>query len=204
MARIDSAFDVEEWDPDLPSGYSNNSPELLSVKPSPVTYTTVGSLVKSNAIPHFTPPIRMQREGTSRRPLVAQSRGPETFFGVRGTPAPQSGIGYGSPHAKQIQNYNSQHGYAVRSFNDAETLQQLGIETAMVRGSEIPELQLDIKATLYNCNPFVNDSDKGSEPLSVTNGNQKRQSMSMQSSLFVLDKMQTIQRLAQFPNPQQQ
>ena len=36
MARIDDAFDVEEWNPDLPAGNYNNSPEQLTAEPQKV------------------------------------------------------------------------------------------------------------------------------------------------------------------------
>jgi hypothetical protein len=37
MSRMDDAFDVEEWDPDLPSANENNSPEQLIVNLEPVS-----------------------------------------------------------------------------------------------------------------------------------------------------------------------
>lgn len=66
MARIDDAFDVEEWDPDLPS--MDNSLEHLDLEPKPaMAYTTVGSLIRSNSPQQFNAPIRIQREGVGRR-----------------------------------------------------------------------------------------------------------------------------------------
>jgi hypothetical protein len=69
----DDLFDSVEWDPDLPSASAPDSPEPIEAiiaAPQPLAYTTVGSLVDPNAVPQFTAPHRIQREGAGRRPLM--------------------------------------------------------------------------------------------------------------------------------------
>ena len=69
----DDLFDSVEWDPDLPSAAAPDSPELVETNiaaPQPRAYTTVGSIVNPNAVPQFTAPNRIQREGAGRRSLM--------------------------------------------------------------------------------------------------------------------------------------
>lgn len=108
MATLENIFDVEEWDPELPSAPDPDaSPERLTVKPEPLTYTTVGSVVKPTDARQFTAPNRIQREGRggleigNRRPLLNMSnsaRGPE-FFSNRNTPQFPINQSYGNAHA---------------------------------------------------------------------------------------------------------
>jgi hypothetical protein len=142
MVRLDDAFDSEEWDPEPPSIDRTNSPEPLTVKPQPVTYTTVGSLVKDNAIPQFTAPVRIQREGASRRPPQApvQPRAHDSFFSPR-TTTPQVGMGFAGTsqrtpqYSQQRQPLRSPH-----SLSDPEKevlLKSLGV-TPTNRPGNIP------------------------------------------------------------------
>lgn len=86
MARVDDAFDVQEWTQSEVRANIDDSPERLTVTPQPVTYTTVGSL-KPLLNPHFAPPNRIQREGALRRvpPAPVQTRGHDSHLGVHGT-----------------------------------------------------------------------------------------------------------------------
>lgn len=71
--NMEDPFDSLEWDPDMPSVSASDSPEPVQpavVVPQPRAYTTVGSLVDPNAVPQFTAPNRIQREGAGRRPLL--------------------------------------------------------------------------------------------------------------------------------------
>ncbi|KAF4628588.1 hypothetical protein G7Y89_g9565 [Cudoniella acicularis] len=85
------AFDSVDWDPDLPSATAPDmSPEPVTVKPTPVAYTTVGSLVDPTAKPQFSAPNRIQREGAARQPLMTMlNRGQyDSFYPPRGPPPP--------------------------------------------------------------------------------------------------------------------
>ena len=75
----ENLFDYVEWSPDLPSASAPDSPELaeaVNTPQVPRAYTTVGSIINPNAVPQFTAPNRIQREGAGRRPLMSftQSR----------------------------------------------------------------------------------------------------------------------------------
>lgn len=82
------AFDSIDWDPDLPTASGPDSPEPVTIKPQPVTYTTVGSLVDPNAKPHFAAPNRIQREGANRQPLMSamQRAQYDSFYQPRNPP----------------------------------------------------------------------------------------------------------------------
>ena len=84
----DDAFDSLDWDPDLPTAPRSESPEPVPIKPQPVTYTTVGSLVDPNVKPQFSAPRRIQREGANRTPLISMLQGArfQPYYQPRGPP----------------------------------------------------------------------------------------------------------------------
>lgn len=84
----DDAFDSLDWDPDLPTAPRSESPEPVTIKPQPVTYTTVGSLVDPNVKPQFSAPRRIQREGANRPTLISMLQGPrfQPYYQARGPP----------------------------------------------------------------------------------------------------------------------
>jgi hypothetical protein len=140
MARIDDAFDVEEWDADLQPNGPDNSPEPLTAKAQPLAYTTVGSLVKSNAIPQFTAPVRIQREGASRRPPPSsiQSRGYDNYQTVRGTSG-QFGMAYKPPYPplrgpKFAPQHQKSHSFVDLSEAEEKILRSLGVSSPPTRG----------------------------------------------------------------------
>lgn len=158
MARLNDAFDSEEWDPTPPSDDRSNSPEPLMVKPQPVTYTTVGSLVKDNAIPQFTPPVRIQREGASRRPPQApvQPRAHDGFFNPLNT-TPQAGMGFTGPPQRTPQ--YSQQRQAIRSPHNLtepekeDLLKSLGVLPAIRPNNTPGASNLRAKADPFTLNP---------------------------------------------------
>lgn len=105
MRNIGDVFEVQEWDPELPPAPDPDaSPERLTVKPEPLTYTTVGSVVKPTDARQFTAPNRIQREGRAgleaagRRPMLntTNPRGQE-FFSARNAAQYSSGQSYQNP-----------------------------------------------------------------------------------------------------------
>jgi hypothetical protein len=107
----DDPFDVQEWDECFKhSEAPNNSPEQLTVEPEPVSYTTVGSVVKNNAMPTFSPPVRVQREGATRRQALVpvQNRGfdqyKSAFNTVSGHMGPSFQPNFTPPRAEQRLN----------------------------------------------------------------------------------------------------
>jgi hypothetical protein len=202
MVRLDDAFDSEEWDPEPPSVDRTNSPEPLTVKPQPVTYTTVGSLVKDNAIPQFTAPVRIQREGASRRPPQApvQPRTHDSFFSPR-TTTPQIGMGFAGPsqrtpqYSQQRQSMRSPH-----SLSDPEKevlLKSLGV-TSTNRPSNIPALSnLRAKADPFSINPTM---DNFTAQMLHDNSNvQSSQALGPPSGFT--GNMRTTQRLPYYSDP---
>ncbi|KAI9740095.1 MAG: hypothetical protein M1818_004846 [Claussenomyces sp. TS43310] len=233
MSRIDEAFDVEEWDSQQPpAGDGNNSPEPLMAKPQTLTYTTVGSLVKSNSTPQFTPPVRIQREGAGRRPpqTAVVARGLDSYYSARKTP-PQ----LGHPHMKTFNNSLPVHSYLGQPLQSPRNLAEiqkdsnlgsLGVsnsynlneeQEAYLRSLGVSALSLrhgNTSAPLRESSlqprndPFVADSlievTNMQVATSVKLAIQSTAETSTQQSLISgLDKMQTLQRLAGYPNPMQ-
>ncbi|KAL5353657.1 hypothetical protein ACLOAV_001696 [Pseudogymnoascus australis] len=213
MARIDDAFDVEEWDPDLPAGNSNNSPEQLTAEPQKITYTTVGSVAKDDAVTTFTPPVRIQREGSGRRlSVVPAPRGSDNYYNRNQQPGNNSGANYGPPANLRNPKFAQQQ-YASPSPLDMAEFEQLNLT----------DLEKEVLLNSINATAGAPSNDQGPQATSTTNmplndttsGNFSVQKMLQEetsgpsahltgSSTFAgLNKMQTLQRLAQFENPAQ-
>ncbi|KFY60285.1 hypothetical protein V496_05389 [Pseudogymnoascus sp. VKM F-4515 (FW-2607)] len=213
MARIDDAFDVEEWDPDLPAGNSNNSPEQLTAEPQKITYTTVGSVAKNDAVTTFTPPVRIQREGSGRRlSVVPAPRGSDNYYNRNQQPGNNSGANYG-PRANLRNPKFAQQQYASPSPLDMAEFEQLNLT----------DLEKEVLLNSINATAGAPSNDQGPQATSATDmplndttsGNFSVQKMLQEetsgpsahltgSSTFTgLNKMQTLQRLAQFENPAQ-
>ncbi|ELR07124.1 hypothetical protein GMDG_02393 [Pseudogymnoascus destructans 20631-21] len=212
MARIDDVFDVEEWDPDLPAGGSNNSPEQLTIEPQKVTYTTVGSVAKTDAVPTFTPPIRIQREGSGRRLTVPAPRGTDNYYNRNQQPGNNSSPNYGPPTNMKNPRFSQQQYAPPPPLNIA------GLENLHLSDLEKEVLFNTMNATAVA--PPQNDHPQATSAPDVSlnsapSGNFSVQKMLQEeasgpsthltgSSTFAgLNKMQTLQRLAQFENPAQ-
>ena len=213
MARLDDVFDAEEWDEDF-LGPVNNSPELAT-EPQRVTYTTVGSVAKTNTVQTFSPPVRIQREGANRRmPILPTMRAADSFYARQQS---MGGPGFAMP---ALNSYTGQH-------NQQQQQQQMASQTD-INMSLLESLNLNLtdqeQEVLGNFNqsPTVMRSGNIQSPprappmgsFMVENqlaaqGFAKEESYSQTSSLTGsaglagLNKMQTLQRLAQFENPAQ-
>ncbi|KAH8655009.1 hypothetical protein BGZ60DRAFT_418223 [Tricladium varicosporioides] len=120
-AKVEDAFDSVDWDPDLPSATAPDSPEPITVKPTPVAYTTVGSLVDPTAKPQFSAPNRIQREGAARQPLMTMlQRGQyDSFYQARGPPPPlnmANSMAYAQQIAKSPSSASSASQQAPRTL----------------------------------------------------------------------------------------
>ncbi|KAH6665501.1 hypothetical protein B0J14DRAFT_550878 [Halenospora varia] len=120
-AKVEDAFDSVDWDPDLPSATAPDSPEPVTVKPTPVAYTTVGSLVDLTAKPQFAAPNRIQREGAARQPLMTMlQRGQyDSFYQARGPPPPlnmANSMAYAQQIAKSPSSASSTSQQAPRTI----------------------------------------------------------------------------------------
>lgn len=213
MARLDDVFDAEEWDPELLDATTPNSPEHLVVEPQRVTYTTVGSVAKTNSVPTFTPPVRIQREGANRRmPILPTMRAADSFFARQHS---MSGPGFALPglntymgqHREQHQSGTSQAGInlsLLESLNltvtdqEKEVLDTLGYSPASVRSGNI-----QIPTYPPQMGSFGNEDQYATERLMKENTYGQNSSLPGSTGLAGLNKMQTLQRLAQFENPAQ-
>ncbi|KAH8601917.1 hypothetical protein B0O99DRAFT_589084 [Bisporella sp. PMI_857] len=70
MAGADNLFDVINWKESGSIPRPEDSPEPVTATLEKVTYNTVGSIIDPKAVPQFTAPNRIQREGSGRRPLL--------------------------------------------------------------------------------------------------------------------------------------
>ena len=213
MARIDDAFDVEEWDPDLPAGNSDNSPEQLTAEPQKVTYTTVGSVAKTAAVPNFAPPVRIQREGSGRRlTVVPTPRGSENYYHRNQQPGNNSSPNYGPPTHMKNPRFAQQQ-YAPPSPLNMAEFEQLNLT----------DLEKEVLNSMNATAVGDPSNEQGPQATSAADlpldgaasGNFSVQKMLQEetsgpsahltgSSTFAgLNKMQTLQRLAQFDNPAQ-
>ncbi|KFY14115.1 hypothetical protein V491_06147 [Pseudogymnoascus sp. VKM F-3775] len=220
MARIDDAFDAEEWDPDLPAGNSN-SPEQLTAEPQKVTYTTVGSVAKTDAMPTFTPPVRIQREGSGRRLTVPTTRGTDNYYNRNQKPGNNSGLNYGPPTNMKDPRFSQQQ-FAQQQYAAPSPLNLAELEHINLTYLEKEVLlnTANAAAAAVGASSKEQDLQDTSGPdsslNSATSGNFSVQKMLQEetsgpsahlagSSTFAgLNKMQTLQRLAQFDNPAQE
>ncbi|CAL3968216.1 unnamed protein product [Diplocarpon coronariae] len=213
----DDVFGSEEWDPELPSAPSpTDSPELVAIKPKPVAYTTVGSLVDPKAVPQFTAPNRIQREGANRRPIplsLLQSRQFEgAFFGQqspRGPPPPlnmSSSMQYAQQIGRQFTKVDSQGNLSSPSssaFSSQLTEQEMDIITKNFGG---PELRSGNAEATHSFMVTANAGVENRNPFLVKDmlDDNRGRSNSFQGSMQGMEKMQTLQRLARFDNPMQE
>lgn len=230
----EDAFDSLEWDPEMPSLPSPaNSPEPVTVKPQPiaVTYTTVGSLVNPNAVPQFTAPNRIQREGANRRPLMSILAGGqyESILQARGPPPPLSrsnSMHYAQQLGRSPVQYsgNASAGSAcaarstpssieIAKKKEAEktayhyTYQPLHEHVENVGNVENGTGSSGPSKKHSSSNPILPTAASASQVYSVGELMEEEahvRSTSLPGPIQGLEKMQTLQRLAKFSNPLQQ
>lgn len=133
------AFDSIDWDPDLPTASGADSPEPVTIKPQPVTYTTVGSLVDPNAKPHFAAPNRIQREGASRQPLMTamQRAQYDSFYQPRNPPPTPSALSMSNSMAYTQQIAKSPVHAQKQNLTPPQILQR---PSRMASSQQMPQL----------------------------------------------------------------
>jgi hypothetical protein len=132
----DDAFDSLDWDPDLPSAPRSESPEEVPIKPQPVTYTTVGSLVNPNVKPQFSAPRRIQREGAGRTPLTSMLQGARFQPYFRGPPPSlnqSNSMAYAQHIGRSPNSVQSFFSQSSRSTPSKEQIQMTEVEKEILR-----------------------------------------------------------------------
>jgi len=223
----EDTFDPLEWSAGLPSTTSSpsHSPEPVPIKPQPLTYTTVGSVVNPNAVPQFSAPNRIQREGANRRPLhtllgtpryepMIQNRSPTASL-------PPLNMANSMQYAQQIGRSPNRIATSTSSASSASgrsphptisnTPGPLGKqeEIALMRNLLLHELH-ERSGNVGEGNGSPAASKKHSTSANIpAKGiytvrdfiDEHNRSSSVPGSVQGLEKMQTLQRLAKFDNP---
>jgi hypothetical protein len=203
-------FDSETWDPNLASlSPPDKSPEPVTIKPQPVAYTTVGSLVNTRAAPQFSAPNRIQREGAQRKSLLAilQNYEASTLNNPRGPPPSLNG----ADSMRYAQQYGRSGPQSTSSSQSVPTNVLQPITNLPVRPT-LPDVTHlsddDLRVLLYSLGHRLLKENE--DPLTSTltpmtaEDAQNRWNNSNSSGLIQgLEKMQTVQRLSRFPNPMQ-
>lgn len=208
------------------------SPESAGQGAKPLTYTTVGSVIKADEPPTFAPPVRIHREGANRRPSGTSNQNRNTFDSHN----PRT-------HAHTFrQNLLHQHNF-VDQANFHDTTSQysplnsnttsFGVDssnTALARDENSVLEKLDMprrskgsrgtpSSLRNNPTPLTNITNNSQKPDSVqdteqadmgllnNNGGPPRGTQAPPATiagLNPLNKMQSLQRLSQYPNPMQE
>ncbi|KAI0999679.1 hypothetical protein K3495_g8519 [Podosphaera aphanis] len=222
------AFDPLEWEPDLSSMLSvDESPKPVPMKPQPVTYTTVGSLVDPKSVQQFTAPNRIQREGANRRPLMSiiANRSFDSLFQTRGPPPPLNKSN-SMQYAQQLSRNQSQID-SIQSLV-SETLQDSilpshregssppthshSILIATDQEKDILKAQFNGKALISQNQDSISNTPRKLDVCQYSTGNIKNSStieeektnLNLQTRVYGMEKMQTLQRLSKFKNPMQE
>lgn len=206
----DELFDAQEWDSDLASNSlpsPDKSPEPVAIRPQPVAYSTVGTVVNPRAAPQFTAPNRIQREGARQRislPSMVQ---------MHDTAANQTQL-RGPPPSLNMANsmqYAQQLGRSAPP-QPANALQPI-TNTTRARPAPPPSQHIDpevsedeLQSLLYTLGLSTNNENQ--PPPTSTFRGMSEEELSKRSGtqggpIPGLTKMQTIQRLAKYPNPMQ-
>jgi len=204
------AFDSVEWDPDLPSGVSpDKSPEPVPIKPKPVEYTTVGSLVNNKTVPQFTAPNRIQREGAQRKSLMSILHSYETgtLTNQQRGPPPPLNMANSMQYAQQIGRNPTSAPNAPRTT--VPSSRRPVLPTGPTLSDQDKEIfirtfgPLDLKLENQPTSVLLQAHTFNIKELSEAE-NEARLSASAGGALQDLDKMQTLQHLSKFKNPLQQ
>ncbi|RDW61447.1 hypothetical protein BP5796_11339 [Coleophoma crateriformis] len=211
---LDYGFDTLEWDPDLAAASRDNSPEPITVKPQRVAYTTVGSLVNPDAVPQFTAPNRIQREGSGRRSQANEGPGRRTqpsrdhhgsYYTSHGPPPPLSAANSMQYTQQILGNVNYNENTALHSsaflgqFKQDESFQRL-------RDLTLPRVRAgNVKTSILN-RPSSASSSVSNQQSSFKRASETEEDQSAKGykEIAGLEKMQTLQRMAKYDNPFQQ
>ncbi|TGO15614.1 hypothetical protein BTUL_0038g00440 [Botrytis tulipae] len=212
ITTVNDGFDSVEWDPDLPVRSINNSPEPLSVEIQPVAYTTVGSRVNPNLQPQISAPNRIQREGSIRRPQLdpTHNRQPNYYSHTRGPPPPlnmQNSMHYAQQLGQVPNSFNTPPATSARSTRSLRASQRLS--QSEQENHTLLRLQGMINSRVSNGHYPVSPNtptpaSHQNDLSSISNEEQDlAKGIDLQGPISGLEKMQTLQRLAKFPNPMQ-
>lgn len=212
------------------------SPESVGPTSKPLTYTTVGSVVKGDEAPNFAPPVRIHREGANRRPIGTMISNRSTFDGHNSRPyshAANVRSTYPQPKSQFEQSHHS--GPPLSSSTNlkplsshAELVDQplTAEEEAVFKTLGIPPPRLGYANTREQAHyPTVGTSSQSGPLTNITNAQKQNTAYHTEESdmgpsdyqsgpprsrqgalagVNPLNKMQTVQRLAQYPNPMQE
>lgn len=197
-------FDSVAWDPILPSlSPPDKSPEPVSIKPQPVAYTTVGSVVNPKATPQFSAPNRIQREGAQRKSLVSILQTYDAFqlHQPRGPPPPLN-MANSMQYAQQFGRNTVPSTTALQSTTNQQNRPTL--PTALPDLSSMSDN--DLRLLLYSLGHRLQLSENNPPGSSSTMKDMSEDDIQARSAgpIQGLEKMQTVQRLSKFPNPMQE
>ncbi|KAE9372446.1 hypothetical protein N431DRAFT_558281 [Stipitochalara longipes BDJ] len=223
----EDSFDPLEWSSGLPSTATSpsHSPEPVTIKPQPLTYTTVGSVVNPNVVPQFSAPNRIQREGANRRPLHTLLGTPRYEPMIQTRPAtaslPPLNMANSMQYAQQIARSPIRIATSTSSASSASGRSPHPIinnnpgplgkqeEIALMRNLLLNELHRRSDNVAEETeSPAVSKKHSTSATLPSRSIytvkdliDEHNRSNSVPGSVQGLEKMQTLQRLAKFDNP---
>ena len=216
----DAAFDCVEWASDMQNSFEpDKSPEPVTVKPQHVVaYTTVGSLVNSKAPTRFTAPNRIQRDGTTPKSLtnllqsydsgvLKNMQGPQ---GIQGVPISALNMANSMQYTQTIAAYSATPRVLQGSQHQSSFLNKPVVSNdekgILVRqfGQMAPK-----PPGLGNYHPHPSSTMADKDLLENQNfdirelSDHDLRARDRGSSISIrgLEKMQTIQHLANFENP---
>lgn len=212
LTTINDGFDSVEWDPDLPVRSVNNSPEPLSVETQPVAYTTVGSRVNPNLQPQISAPNRIQREGSIRRPQLDSTHNRQAGYypHTRGPLPPlnmQNSMHYAQQLGQASNTFNTPPATSTRSGRSIRPSQRLS--QSEQESQTLLRLQgmINLRAPIGHYPVSPNTPTPASHQNHISSISSEEQEIGrgndVQGPISGLEKMQTLQRLARFPNPMQ-
>ncbi|KAL3420371.1 hypothetical protein PVAG01_08870 [Phlyctema vagabunda] len=201
----DDGFDALEWDPSLPPASDNNSPEQLAVTPQPLAYTTVGSLVNPSAVPQFSAPNRIQREGAGRRVQATRDYQNAYFHHRPSAPAPALNTTHSMLYTQQLgANSNTASGTSSsqgRTMSRASTLS---------RDDEVFRRLEEMASPRVRAGNIAVGAASTSEQIDPSAGakrlpdGENYQFTKVSNDLAGMENMQTLQRIAKYNNPFQE
>lgn len=197
-------FDSVAWDPILTSlSPPDKSPEPVTIKPQPVAYTTVGSVVNPKAAPQFSAPNRIQREGAQRKSLVSIL---QTYDAVQlnqlRSPPPPLNMANSMQYAQQLGRNTAQSATALQATTNQPSRPTLPTTLPDLSGMSDEDLGL----LLYSLGHKLQLSENNPPGTSFTVKDMSEDDIQARSAgpIQGLEKMQTVQRLSKFPNPMQE
>lgn len=224
----EDAFDSLEWDPNLPAAKSpDDSPEPVPIKPQPLAYTTVGSVINPTSTPQLAPPNRIQREGANRRPLMSLLQGLQQSPAQRRGPPPPLSMSNSMHYAQQLSSRPSnpdnanqfprssraptvgmmqeqEHDTIIMNRNNASMLTQQEKDIMMMQFGTYPSRQSRTPSPLKRSNLPPYSKHQSFNIKELLDDDARNRNNNGPGPVQGLEKMQTLQRLAKFDNPMQQ